>query len=126
MAKTTSIFKKIQSDVRAMLDESMFRPGGEPSRFYKFIHFWVLVCLSYVRNHCLIRASALSYATLLALIPMLALVMSVTTSMLKGQGQERIEQFIGKFVATVVPPGPMETGETNAALSPTNWYIEGP
>src|SRR6185312_834654 len=35
-------------------------------------HFWTLVVRHFVRNRCLIRASALAYTTLLALIPLLA------------------------------------------------------
>jgi membrane protein len=50
-----------------------------------------------------VRASALAYATLLAIIPMLAVVMSITTSFLKESGVERIDHFIVKFVASVTP-----------------------
>src|SRR5471030_3109050 len=44
---------------------------NEFSRLERFAHFWVLVGKSFVRNRCPTRAAALSYATLLALIPML-------------------------------------------------------
>ena len=44
----------------------------EFNRLERFAHFWVLVAKSFVRNRCLVRASALSYTTLLALIPLLA------------------------------------------------------
>ncbi len=104
MAKKLSRLQKIRSAIEALLDESMFRSEGEPTRFYKFLHFWVLVGRSFVRNRCPIRASALSFTTLLALIPMLAVAMSVTTSMLKKEGHEKIEQFISKFVSSIIPP----------------------
>ena len=80
------------------------------SRFEKFVHFWVLVCHSFARNRCFVRASSLAYTTMLALIPMLFVAMSVTNVFLKSEGQERIEQFIQAFVDRVIPapdaPGP--------------------
>lgn len=92
--------------------------GEEPSRLYKFIHFWVLVGRSFVRNRCPLRASALSYTTLLALIPMLAVAMSVTTSVLKKQGQQQIEHLIYKFVANIVPPSNLEPIPSEGAPPP--------
>lgn len=118
MAKSSRV-KKIRDDIEALLDESLFRREGEPSRIYKFIHFWVLVGRSFVRNRCPIRASALSYTTLLALIPMLAVAMSVTTSVLKKQGQEQIEQFIDHFVSSVMPPAVVETNAVSSATNST-------
>ncbi len=73
------------------------------TRFEKFVHFWVLVWQSFVRNRCPVRASALSYTTLLALIPMLAVAMSVTSIFLKAEGKEQIETFVQQFVEYMVP-----------------------
>lgn len=73
------------------------------TRFEKFVHFWVLVWQSFVRNRCPVRASALSYTTLLALIPMLAVAMSITSIFLKSEGKEQIESFIQQFVEYMVP-----------------------
>ncbi len=73
------------------------------TRFEKFVQFWVLVTRSFVRNRCPVRASALSFTTLLALIPMLAVAMSVTSVFLKSEGRERIESFIQQFVEHLVP-----------------------
>src|SRR5215470_4645865 len=100
MATKVSWFQRILDGVRTFLDETAFHLHGEPSRFRKFVHFWLLVVRSFVRNRCPIRAAALSYTTLLALIPMLALAMSVTTIVLKKEGKDQIEQFINKFVST--------------------------
>lgn len=79
---------------------------GEESEFDQlehFVHLWVLVWGSFVRNRCLIRASALSYTTLLALIPLLAVAISVTSSILKKTGEEQIYKFVDSFVAHVMP-----------------------
>jgi membrane protein len=79
---------------------------GEESEFNQlehFVHLWVLVWGSFVRNRCLVRASALSYTTLLALIPLLAVAISVTSSLLKKTGEEPIYKFVDAFVADVMP-----------------------
>ncbi len=104
MADRFSRFRKIRDEARALWDESALCSQTELTRFQKFAHFWVLVWRSFVRNRCPVRASALAYATLLALIPMLAVVMSITSSFLKQQGEDRIDQFIVKLVASVIPP----------------------
>jgi uncharacterized BrkB/YihY/UPF0761 family membrane protein len=57
----------------------------------------VLVGKSFVRNRCPVRAAALSYTTLLALIPLLVVAISVTSSLLKSQGEEKIYEAIDKW-----------------------------
>ncbi len=83
--------------------EEQFSFEANLTRFEKFVHFWVLVWRSFVRNRCPVRASALSYTTLLALIPMLAVAMSVSSVFLKSRGEEQIASFIQGFVDNVVP-----------------------
>jgi membrane protein len=91
------------------------------TRFEKFVHFWVLVWQSFVRNRCPVRASALSYTTLLALIPMLAVAMSVTSIFLKSEGKDQIETFIQQFVDYMVPT---ITSGTNAPQANVNTASE--
>ena len=94
------------------------------NNFERFVHFWVLVCRSFVRNRCPVRASALSYTTLLALIPMLAVAMSVTSIFLKSEGEERIRHFIQSFVDNIVPtPTDKPEAVTAAAVTSTNLSI---
>ncbi len=104
----------MQAAAAACWDESVWRIQGEPSRLHRFIHFWVLVTRSFIRNRCPVRASALSYATLLALIPMLAVALSVTSSLLKSEGEAEIYRFIDKMVSTMMPT---TRGGTNPALA---------
>jgi membrane protein len=95
--------QRLRVGFQQLLDDSPWGAEGKPSRTYRFLHFWLLVWRSFVRNRCPVRASALAYVTLLSLIPLLAVVMSVTTTFLKQEGEERIEQFIDQFVASVTP-----------------------
>ncbi len=88
------------------------------TRLHKFAHFWVLVAKSFVRNRCPIRASSLAYATLLALIPMLAVILSITSTFLKQEGEDRIDQFIVKLVASVTPPATVSTNLDAAVSDP--------
>ena len=90
---------------------------AELSRLQKFLHFWALVWKSFVRNRCPVRASALAYATLLALIPLLAVAISVTSSLLKSEGEEKIYQAIDKFVSNVMPPATVTTNGQAVSLN---------
>src|SRR6202142_803836 len=82
---------------------------GELSRLERFAHLCALVINSFIRNRCPIRAAALSYTTLLALIPLLAVTISVTSSLLKSEGEEKIYEGIDKFVSNVMPPATLNT-----------------
>ena len=79
----------------------------------------MLVWKSFTRNRCPVRASALAYATVLALIPMLAVAMSITSGLLKKEGEDQIDQFIVKLVASVTPPATVNTNSAGAATSLT-------
>ena len=76
---------------------------AEFGRLERFAHFCLLVGKSFVRNRCPIRAAALSYTTLLALIPLLAVAISVTSGLLKNQGEEQIYGAIDRMVSNLVP-----------------------
>jgi len=83
-------------------------PERQPTRLQQFFHFWRLAVQSYVTNRLPVRAASLSYTTILALVPMLAVVMGVTSSLLKGESEERISQFVDQLVESVVPPAERE------------------
>ena len=106
-----SRLKQLQDDVIAFFTERGIetQDDAQLSRLRRFAHFWLLVVKNFIRNRCPVRASALAYTTLLALIPLLAVGVSVTTSLLKKQGDAPIRQLIDKLVANVAPALNLET-----------------
>lgn len=91
----------------------------------RFVHFWVLVTHSFIRNRCPVRAAALSYTTLLALIPMLAVAVGFTSLFYKSEGQEKIESLIEQFVERVVPVAVSDTNRAGHAQPEGNaWATE--
>ncbi len=79
------------------------RADHKGSNIHDFAHFWLLVIKSFIRNRCLVRASALAYTTLLALIPLLAIVVGISTSLLKSQGDKPVADILEKLVSNVAP-----------------------
>ena len=125
MENKPSRFERICARARALCGELPLSDGDEPARLHRFVHFWVLVWRSFVRNRCPVRASALAYGTLLALIPMLAVVMSISSGLLKKEGEAGIEKFIEKFVAKVSGAGSESTPAEPAEID-TNKNADAP
>ena len=105
MAKdSVSQIKKLQAEARELLDDHGIGVVDETQLhpFKKFIHFWILVGKTFVRNRCLVRASALAYTTLLALIPLLAVGLGVSTKLLQGS-EATTREMIAKLVDQLAP-----------------------
>ncbi|HWY32815.1 MAG TPA: YhjD/YihY/BrkB family envelope integrity protein [Candidatus Acidoferrum sp.] len=83
-------------------------------RLERVVHFWTLVIRHFIKNRCLIRASALAFTSLLSLIPLLVLAVSITSSLLKSEGEDQIYHAIDKMVSGIVPPASMTV--TNGEL----------
>lgn len=85
-----------------------------------FAYFCRHITQNFVGNRCLVRASALSFSSLLALIPILAVAISVTSSLLKSDGEEQIYKIINDCVAALVPPAqiPAHHLTTNTNVPP--------
>lgn len=103
------IFKKVKAILTEDFSHHRLSPGGQGTlpMIERFIHFWVFAIQSFVRNRCMVRASALAYSNLLALVPMLAIAISVSATLLKEDGKEntRIDRFITWVVQVIVPKG---------------------
>lgn len=63
----------------------------------------VRVGRDFLAHRGLVRAASLSYTSLLALVPLAALVLSVTTSMLRGQDLSSASAALDRFFAYAVP-----------------------
>lgn len=110
----SGFFKRIQSEARVLLDGQTIETQGDAklSRVQRFLHFWVLVGRNFMNNRCPVRASALAYTTLLALIPLFAVVISVSSSLLKKEGSEPIQRMIDKAIASAAPQLNLVTNKT--------------
>ena len=93
------------------------------TKTHAFFYFLRLVWQSFVRNRCLVRASSLAYTTLLALIPVLAVALSVATNLIAKDGEEgraQVEQLIEYLVVTVAPMLDLEVKEGGAENESAN------
>ena len=85
-------------------------------RLERFVHFWTLTVRHFVHNRCLIRAEALAYTSLLALIPLLAVAVGITSMLLKSQGEDQIYRVIDKFVSNIMPPATITNSSHGVTL----------
>jgi membrane protein len=67
------------------------------------VQFLWLVWRGFSQNRCPVRAAALSYTTLLALIPLLAVVLSVSKNLLHDSSADLVPKLMDKLVTTVAP-----------------------
>lgn len=105
MNKWPTKLKDAVGGVRDFLNEKDLGTANRAprSRLQQFAHFWLLVAKSFSRNRGPLRAAALAYTTLLALIPMLAVALNVSTIILKHEGKDEISGFIDKLVDSFTP-----------------------
>jgi membrane protein len=90
-------------------------------RLERFVHFWALVTRQFIRGRCFVRASALSYSTLLAVIPLLVVALNVTSSLLSPEREARLTQFVEKSVARIAPAANIPTNSPALEANPQAW-----
>lgn len=92
--------KRIRSMIGAGLNERWTGDHEETASLdEKFVRFWAFVGRGFIHNRLPTRAAALTYTTLLALVPMLAVAISIATALLKTErGQEQVEQQIERLI----------------------------
>jgi len=91
---------------RQFLEESPAEGVGAAPIFHKLrtaAHFVSLVVRGFVNNRCPLRAAALCYTTLLALVPLLAVVFSVSKSFLQTTSADVVPKVIDAIVEKVAP-----------------------
>ncbi|HKQ38005.1 MAG TPA: YhjD/YihY/BrkB family envelope integrity protein, partial [Verrucomicrobiae bacterium] len=122
--------KRLYTSVYEFFTEKWIETHEESKASFleKFAHFCLLVLKSFLRNKCPLRATALAYATLLALVPLLAVGVSITSGLLQEKGETTTRTLIGRFVDTVVPQLkdiPSAPGETEDARTQVVSRING-
>lgn len=105
MARTWwKTLKRLKIEILGLLDD--YRVASQDQdRLHplkRFIHFWILVVRSFLKNRCMIRATALAYTTLLSLVPLLVVGLGVTTSMLKTN-QDNTRDMVERVIDNLVP-----------------------
>src|ERR1051326_1166428 len=97
--------KRIYTGISEFLAEKWIATHEEAtaSRFHRFAHYWLLVFKTFSRNRCPLRATALAYTTLLALIPLLAVGFGIASSVLKEKDQMETRKLIGDLIDAAVP-----------------------
>jgi membrane protein len=116
--ESDSKLKKIASRAQAFLEDpgAVLQAGTEGSRWRRFLHFCWMTGDNFVRNRCPVRAAALAYTTILALVPVLAVVVSISTSLIKGKSEQLADQWINRIVEIVAPQSNL--GPDGKVLSP--------
>ena len=89
-SRQTSSLNRIQEQVQTLInDDAVAEVEGRLGWPQRFAHFWILVSQMFLRNRGPVRAASLAYTTLLALVPLLAISLSVATLFLPRKDGER-------------------------------------
>ena len=97
-------FQREAIDLMQENENPMDYSSRDKSLWKRFFYFWLVVYRGFTKSRCFVRSSALSYATILALVPILALVISISASLLKTQsGEQQIVEFTNKAISFLVP-----------------------
>jgi membrane protein len=100
-----SRFRKLYTAIYEFLTEKGIETQDESTstKLQRFAHFWLLAIKSFNRNKGPLRATALAYTTLFSLVPILAISVSVTTTILHEKGQSTTRELLESLVDTAAP-----------------------
>ena len=74
-----------------------------PKRWMRVARFILLAYRKFDEERCFMRAAALAFNSLLALIPVLALATVLTTAIGQDGKSQSVQQFVGKIIVSVLP-----------------------
>lgn len=100
MTKSGSLLTRLRQLVHEIVVETV-SPKPVINRLRTFIYFFVLIWRGFVVNRCPIRAAALAYTTLLALVPLLAVGVSVSKNFLHESSAELVPRLMDKLFDAV-------------------------
>ena len=86
-----------------------------PKRWMRVARFILLAYRKFDDERCFMRAAALAFNSLLALIPVLALATVLTTAIGQDGKSQSVQQFVGKIIVSVLP-AKLEDAEKNAKI----------
>jgi membrane protein len=114
---------RFRERTESLLAEKSLTEETIKNPFHAVIHFCALVIRSFVRNRCPVRATALAYTTLLALIPLLAVGLGVSSTLLRGD-EEQTEAFVQYLVTQMAPQLDLMPGTEEERLETRDQIID--
>lgn len=100
-------FDRLQEQVQTLInDDAVAEAEGRLGWSQRFAHFWILVGQMFLRNRGPVRAASLAYTTLLALVPLLAISLSVASLFLPRKESERRATLVAWIEEGVIRAAP--------------------
>ncbi len=93
-ASTANFFDRVETVLDTL-------PGFQRLRLA--LHFLVLVWRGFVENRCPVRAAALSYTTLLALVPLVAVALGVSKNFLHDTSADLVPKLMDRALGLIAP-----------------------